>query len=284
MIAFAKRNLKLYLRDKGVVFFSLLGILIEIGLYVFFLGDIWTSTISEYEHAREMMDNWVIAGIVVSTGITTTMGVLGNMVRDRVLNVDKDFYVAPIKQSKITCGYMLSSYVIAVGMTLIAFLLGEIYIVSNGGAWLGYSGMIKVIGIILLTAFMNTALMLALASICKSLGAYSNASGIVGTLIGFLTGVYLPIGSYPETVQSVIKLFPVSHAALLLKDVMMEKPMALAFEGAPAEAVMDIKTWLGIVYEVGDEVVPIKWSILFIVVTSIVFMAIGCKNMGRKSH
>ena len=36
------RNLKLYFKDKGAVFFSLLGVLIVIGLYILFLGDTFT--------------------------------------------------------------------------------------------------------------------------------------------------------------------------------------------------------------------------------------------------
>ena len=39
MILFAKRNLKLFFRDKSSVFFSLLAVLIVIGLYAFFLGN-----------------------------------------------------------------------------------------------------------------------------------------------------------------------------------------------------------------------------------------------------
>ena len=35
MILFAKRNLKVYFRDKGSVFFSILSVLIVIGLYAF---------------------------------------------------------------------------------------------------------------------------------------------------------------------------------------------------------------------------------------------------------
>ena len=42
-----KRNLMLYLRDKGAVFFSLLSMLIIIGLMVLFLGDAAIQNIQE---------------------------------------------------------------------------------------------------------------------------------------------------------------------------------------------------------------------------------------------
>ena len=43
-----KRNLDVYLRDKGAVFFSFLSALIVIGLMVFFLGDMNIEATAEY--------------------------------------------------------------------------------------------------------------------------------------------------------------------------------------------------------------------------------------------
>ena len=47
MIGFTKRNLKVFFRDKPSVFFSLLAAFIIIGLYVLFLGDVWTKNIGD---------------------------------------------------------------------------------------------------------------------------------------------------------------------------------------------------------------------------------------------
>lgn len=94
MIAFAARNLKLYFRDKAAVFFSMLAILIEIGLYVLFLGDVWTEEVSMFDGAREMMDNWVMAGVLATTGVTTSLVILGNIVIDKEYRKIKDFIAA----------------------------------------------------------------------------------------------------------------------------------------------------------------------------------------------
>jgi multidrug/hemolysin transport system permease protein len=66
----------------------------------------------------------------------------------------------------------------------------------------------------------------------KSINAFSTASSIVGTLIGFITGIYIPIGSVPEAVQMVIKIFPPSHAAVLFRSVMMEQAEKITFADA----------------------------------------------------
>ena len=126
MIAFMKRNLKIYFRDKAAVFFSLLGVFIVIGLYVLFLGDVWTKDVEGLPHAREMMDNWIMAGILSVTSVTTTMGMLGTMVKDRQENLYKDFFVAPIKRNAITGGYMLSALFVGMMMTFLSLILAEI--------------------------------------------------------------------------------------------------------------------------------------------------------------
>ena len=50
------RNLKLYFKDKGAVFFSLLGVLIVIGLYILFLGDTFTDGLKGF-YKPEWLDN-----------------------------------------------------------------------------------------------------------------------------------------------------------------------------------------------------------------------------------
>lgn len=67
---------------------------------------------------------------------------------------------------------------------------------------------IKVLGLIILTVIFASFMMFFMVSCFKSVNAYSTACTVIGTLIGFLTGVYIPIGNLPESVQTVVKLFP----------------------------------------------------------------------------
>jgi len=63
MIMLARRNLTVFFRDKAAVFFSLLSALIIFGLYIFFLGDLWTSNLESIVNGQEIMDSWLIAGL-----------------------------------------------------------------------------------------------------------------------------------------------------------------------------------------------------------------------------
>ena len=61
------RNLKLYFKDKGAVFFSLLGVLIVIGLYILFLGDTFTDGLKEFYKPENIMSGWIMAGLLAIT-------------------------------------------------------------------------------------------------------------------------------------------------------------------------------------------------------------------------
>lgn len=275
MIAFTKRNLKVFLRDKTSVFFSMMTVFIVIGLYVVFLGDVWTSDLGELPNAREVMDNWVMAGVLAITSVTTTMGILCNMVRDKESKVSKDFYVAPIKKAQLIGGYIASAYVIGLIMSLLAFTLAEVYIVIDGGSLISIGTLLQILALIVVVDFMNTAIIYFIVSFFQSISAFSTASTIVGTLIGFITGIYLPIGMYPSAVQWVIKCCPFSHAALLFRQVMMKESMNIAFEGVPTDTVLDVKKELGIVFEYGDYTVSFEQSLIIVVVCGLVFCGLA---------
>ena len=232
MRAFAKRNLKLYFRDKSAVFFSLLAVIISIGLYVLFLGDVYTKEISGNDgmtgYAREIMDNWVMAGTIAAAGITVSLGVLGTVIEDRARKITKDFYVSPMKRSAMTAGYIICAYVVSVFMTMFTFLLSQMYMKLDGGSFLAAERIPKLLGVLLITDFAATGMMAFFVSLFQSsLQAYSSASTVVGTLVGFIMGIYLPIGMYPSFVQWIIKCFPISHGAVLLRKIMMEEVMGL---------------------------------------------------------
>ncbi|HOE07132.1 MAG TPA: ABC transporter permease, partial [Bacilli bacterium] len=250
MISFAKRNLLVFFKDRSSVFFSLLAVFIIIGLYALFLGDAWTNSIN-VEGGRFLMDSWIGSGLLAVVSVTTTMGAFGIMVEDKTKKIVKDFISSPLKRTNIAGGYILSAYLIGIIMSLITLVLVEIYIIGNGGTLISFSTFIKVLGILILSTFANTSIMLFIVSFFNSNNAFSTASTIIGTIIGFLTGIYLPIGQLPKGMQWVIKLFPPSHSAALFRQVMMEEPMAVSFAGAPEAVVTEFKEAMGVIYKMG---------------------------------
>lgn len=283
MIGFARRNLLNFFRDKTAVFFSLLAVFIIIGLYALFLGDIWVGSLPDMIGVRYLMDSWIMAGLIAVTSITTTMGAFGIMVEDRAKKIVKDITSSPLSRAGIAGGYIISAYLIGVIMSLVTVALAEVYVIANGGRLLSAAAFGEVFALILLSCTASTALVLFIVSFFKSANAFATASTILGTMMGFLTGIYIPIGQLPEAVQWVVKIFPVSHAAVLLRQVMMQDALSATFAGAPESAVSQFKQAMGMVFTgASGGALPGYVSMLVLAATALVFFGLSVINLSRK--
>ncbi len=282
MINFTKRNLLVFFKDKASVFFSLLSVFIIIGMYALFLGDVWTSGMENIPGARYLMDSWIVAGLVAVTSVTTTMGAFGTMVEDKSKKIIKDIRSSPMPRVSIAGGYIFSAFVIGSIMCVVALALCELYIVSGGGALLSGMQLLQVFGLILLSTFSNTALVLFFVSFFQSNSAFSIASTIIGTIIGFMMGIYIPIGQLPESVQWVVKLFPPSHSVLLFRQVIMENAIQASFGQAPAGMLEEFSSMLGVSFKLGDTVVTPIMSIALLLGSGILFLGLSILNLSRK--
>ncbi|WP_232695461.1 ABC transporter permease [Brevibacillus daliensis] len=283
MLPIAKRNLLIFFRDKSAVFFSLLAVFIIIGLYALFLGDNLVRSVGNIDGGKTLIISWVMAGILAVTSVTTTMGAFGIMVEDRSKMLFKDFSASPMKRSGLAGGYIVSSVIIGIIMSLVTFILAEIYIVSVGGQILSITNMLKIFALLILSVLASSSMVFFIVSFFKSQNAFSTASTIVGTLIGFLTGIYLPIGLLPEAVQFFIKIFPISHAGALIRQVLLQQPMETSFANAPAEVVETFMLDMGVVYQFGDYTIGVGTSVSILIVTTILFYGLSVLNISRKS-
>lgn len=287
-LSFAKRNMKVFLRDGGSVMGSLLTVIIFIGVYALFLGDMMVSSIDSggfENHAKTMADEWIMAGIVSVMPLSCALGAAGIIVEDRSKKIDRDFYCSPISRASVSGGYILSVFLIAFIMTVIGFALSQLYIVSRGGELLSLENMLKALGVILLDALAASAIIITVAMLFKSQNAYGSACTVIGTLSGFVMGLYLPVGSLPDAIATVVKCFPLSHSAVLLRQIFMEKSLEQASEGAPIEAVEileGIQSELGVSISFGNHVVSAAQSVAVLAVTAAVFFGAAWLLARRK--
>lgn len=281
MISFFLRNLKVFFKDKASVFFSLLAVLITIGLYALFLGDVLTNGLG-FSGARDLMDNWIVSGLLAITSITATMGAYGTMIDDKVKKINKDFIASPLKQRYIAGGYILSSYVIGILISLVTFFLGEIYIVANGGTLVPFAAALEIFGILLLANLAGSSMVLFMVSFFSSNNAFSTASTIIGSIIGFLTGIYLPIGQLPSAMQWVVKLFPVSYSAALIRSRLMEAPISKHLAGIDAQALNSLYSEFGVKYFFDGTALPEYAYYLILAATTVLFFGLSVLSLSRK--
>ncbi len=282
MISFVSRNLKVFFRDKTAVFFSLLAVLIVLGLYIFFLGDVWVDSFPNIKGVKNLMNCWIIAGLIGVTSVTANMGAFGTMIEDKSKNKIKDFYVSPIKKSKIVGGYIISSFIVGSMMSVVTLIISQIYLVYSGVDVLNFKELTEVFLIILMTSHSNSAMILFIVSLFSSEKAFSTASTIVGTLIGFITGIYLPISMLPDSVQIIVKLFPTSHGISILRQIFMKKQMDISFADVPTNYINEFKESMGVVYYINDKLVSNTTSVFILIASTIIFFFLAVLILYKK--
>lgn len=284
MGALAGRNLKVFFRDTGSVVMSMFAVLVVIGLYALFLGDQLASAFSmtDEDTAREIVNSWVIAGIIGVSSMTSSLGALGVMVEDRVQGIERDFLASPLRRSAIAGGYAISTYAVGCVLSIATFILGEAYIVLGGGEALDATQTMQMLGGIMLAAASSGSIVFFVASFLRTSGAYSAVSMVVGVAIGFITGCYIPIGSISEEVAMAVKLFPVSHSTSYFRMIMTDKPLADALAGAPSGLLEEFQEELGVFYVIGGQQTTMGSAVLVMVLTTVVFFGLTCLHFGMK--
>lgn len=122
-----------------------------------------------------------------------------------------------------------------------------------------------------------------ITSFFNSNSAYATASTVMGTLIGFVTGIYLPIGMLPSGVQWVVKLFPTSHAAALLRQTFTEALMATGFANVPAEYLTEFEHSMGLTFEYGSYTLSNIGNMCYLLGAAILFFALAGFNLTKKA-
>ena len=274
-----KRNIQLFFRDKANVFFSLLGVLVILMLYILFLGDLMEQGLRaglgfDSDQIRPAMASIILAGMVAVTSVTSCLGALGTKVEDRGV-AGRDFLTSPISRGKLTRSYMLGTAAVGLIMTLVMLVLSVIYLAAVGGGLPRIGDWGRLLFTVVLSVLCANAMMVFATSFIRSQNAFSALSAVIGTLIGFLMGIYIPIGTLPDAVQWIIRLFPMSHAASMFRQILADGPLRALFEGAPPEVLEGFRETYGIVFAYGDYTSGFWFSAVVLAVTTVVFYGLS---------
>jgi multidrug/hemolysin transport system permease protein len=238
----------------------------------------------DVQNSSQLVDSWVMAGILSVVSITSTAGALGIMVNDKSTKISKDFYSSPVKKSHIAGGYVLCAAIVGLIMSFIMLALAEAYIVSRGGELLGFTSFIKVIGLIAIVSLSNTSVMIFFASFFRSHNAYTSAAGIVGSLIGFIAGAYIPIGMFPKGIQMVLEPLPVFQASALLREAMMGSLLQTSLSTMSQNEISEFYYMFGISTRVGNYSIPSMISFIILIATFIIFLSLSAWNLAKKEQ
>lgn len=288
LITITSRNLKQYLRDKGAIFFSLLSMFIVILLMFFFLGDATANSITDLlaqfpgrdaakdqKNAELLILAWTCAGMVCINAVTVSTASLSYMIKDRENGKLNSIYTAPVSRLTIAAGYVLAAWISSVIICTATLLISEVYCVSQGMAAFSALSHLKLIGMIAANSFTYATLMYLVAALVKSSGAWGGLGTIIGTLVGFLGGIYFPIGELSGGIATIIKCTPVIHGAALFRSEMTNAVMEETFAGLPAEVATEVNRVMGMELTIGEHVLTVTEELAILLICGIVFLIAG---------
>jgi multidrug/hemolysin transport system permease protein len=272
IFALSLRNLKLFVRDKALVFFSFLSVIIILGLYVLFLGEIQVENIRQMigmdiPEIDALVYAWMLPGLIAVASMTLSLGNMGRLVDDAQAENLNDFLVSPLKRWQLILSYLLSSITITSVISLFMFVLSIIIVRLKGGPWLNVEQIVQSLGIMLLLIISSALLSLYIASWVKSQNTYGVVNSMVGTFIGFVTGAYMPMGIMPVFVQNMFNILPVSLGASLLRQIYLKPIMDKVFNQAPIEMINEYRYFQGIDLKVFGYVLEPNFMLLAIFIS-----------------
>lgn len=291
-----KRNILLYFRDYTVVFFSLLSMMIVLALMVIFLGNMNSEnvvyaleqfggvrdTAADKANADYLIQMWTLAGILVVNTVTVTLTVTGKMVEDETSHKLVSFYVAPVERIKIALGYIGSAWSAGFLMSLFTLAAGEVYMALCSHPLLSAGSLWELVGMILLNAFVYAALSYLFALFVHSNSAWGGLQTVVGTLVGFVGAIYLPVSMLPDSVMKVLKCLPVLHGTAVMREICIRDALDITFFGLPEVAKDIFKEKMGVTVMIGEGKAELWQQVLFLFGYGIIAVAASAVIMKKR--
>ena len=245
-----RRNCRLFFRDKGMFFSSLITPIILLVLYVTFLGNVYrdsfTGALPEGFVIEDALLNATVGGQLISSLLAVccvTVAFCSNllMVQDRVSGARRDLAVSPVRPSTIAVAYFCASALatLLISLTALAVCLG--YLAMAG--WLLRAGdvLFMLLDVALLTLF-GVALSSCVNFPLRTQGQGSAVGTIVSAGYGFLCGAYMPISNFSSGLQKVLSFLPGTYGTSLLRNhALAGAYREMARVGFPAEVIEAIR-------------------------------------------
>lgn len=274
LYSLVKRNTKLYFKDKGLFFSSLITPIILLVLYVTFLRNVFydsfcASLKSTGATVAEDVINGYVGGQLVSSLLAVscvTVAFCSNllMIRDKTSGAKHDLDIAPVKFSTIALGYYLATLFSTLIINVAAAGVCMVYLAVTG--WFMSAGdvLLLFLDVFLLTMF-GTALSSCINFFLSTDGQASAVGTIVGAGYGFICGAYMPISSFSDTLQKVLSFLPGTYGTSLMRNHALRGVFEeMADAGFPDEIINGIKGSVDCkLYFFGSELsIPAMYAVL----------------------
>jgi len=288
-----KRNTKLFFKDKGMFFVSLITPLILLVLYATFLSNVFKNSyltmVPQGINIPEKVLNGLAGGQLLASLLSVscvTVAFCANMlmVQDKLNGSRKDLLMTGVKKSTLSFSYYLSTLFTTLLISLCATLVAWIYLACIGW-YLSIADCLLILLDVFILSMFGTALSSLINFFLTSQGQVSAVGTIVSSMYGFICGAYMPISTFGAGLQNVLMFLPSTYATSLLKNHCMRGAL-LEFQkigGFNNEALASIRKSLDCdLFFFGSKVSELAMFGIIIAVTLILITAYVLINKYKK--
>ena len=276
LVIMLKRNIKLFFKDKGMFFTSLITPAILLVLYATFLAKVYKDAFVSSLPVGFVLDEGIMNGLVGGQLISSLLAVscitvafCSNflMVQDKANGTIKDLRIAPVKSSILSVSYYIASFTSTLIICLIATVICLAYIGIIGWYMSFVDVLLLVLDVVILSLF-GTALSSIINYFLSTQGQISAVGSIVSSCYGFICGAYMPISSFATGLQKVISFLPGTYGTALVRNHAMNGVLKeMEKEGVPSQVIESIKDSIDCNIYFFDNKVDISSMYIILVVT-----------------
>ncbi|MBU1093631.1 MAG: ABC transporter permease [Firmicutes bacterium] len=287
LTSLVKRHILNFLRDKSAVFFSFLSVLILLALYFLFIGRQYTDSdglaFLDENTKTYLTAGIMMGGVLIINTASLSLGMMGNLINDLSQRKLDGFLVTPVKRYKIILSYYISSILVTAILTIFMWFLTFLYVGIFSGYWYSFKVFIEVSLLVTFFTFISSTLMIYLTTMIKSINAFGALSGVLGTFIGFTSGIYMPLFLLGKSMTYVASLIPFTHMAIILKGILLEGPYEILAQTISPEGMASVETSFGSA-EIGVLGMDVPmWIIMASTVgIAFLFLFLSYRNMNKK--
>ncbi len=294
--ALIKRNTKLFFKDKGMFFTSLITPMILLVLYATFLRNVYEDSFMSSLHAfgatvSDKLIDGMVGGQLVSSLLAVscvTVSFCSNflMVNDKVTGARSDLTITPVKKSTLALSYYVATLLATLMICFAAAAVCFIYL-ANVGWYLSVGDILLLLLDVFLLTMFGTALSSIINFFLSSQGQISAVGSIVSAGYGFICGAYMPISQFSESLQNALAFFPGTHGTSLLRNHMLRSVYEeMSSVGFPNEVIESIKDSVDCnIYFFGEKVdMTVMYAVLVGTVVALVaaYVVVNMMNKGKK--
>ncbi len=245
-----KRNIKLFFKDKGMFFTSLVTPAILLVLYATFLGNVYhdsfTSNLPNSFKISESIIEGLVGGQLISSILAVscvTVAFCSNflMVQDKANGTIRDLRISPVKSTVLSLSYYAATLL---STLIICFTAAGICLayVAAVGWYMSLADVFFLFLDIFLLVLFGTALSSIINFFLSTQGQISAVGTIISAGYGFICGAYMPISSFSEGLQKIISFLPGTYGTSLIRNHTMQGALAeMQNQGIPTEVIEKLK-------------------------------------------